>query len=563
MNRILRRSSLAAVIMLSACAAASPGGAVTGPGAAFGPFLAARYADSQQDPAAASHYYSLALRADPGNQSLLDESFIAALIAGSAQAPVLAHQVSGNALAVMLIGNQDAAAGRYAAAAQQYALLPKDDLSGLLSPLLIAWCQSGAGNPGAALASLIPLASTSAFGAVYILNAALIADQSHDMKDAAQLYSAADAGDQSPNLRLAQILASWKARQGNVQAGRDELNAMAATHPSLALALPNLEAQISQPVLSNATDGLAEAYLSVAGSLDQPAQTLLRVTFLRFALDLRPDLAAARLLLSNIESSGDPNAPNAAVPAAQLAQALAILQPIPATDPLYAPAVLQEADLMAALGQTSQAVALLDQLAAASPGSIDPLQEAGDILRDNGQFAQAVPYYDRAIAALPSPAPAAAWSLYYDRGISRDQTGNWAAAEPDIRTALTLSPNQPYVLNYLGYTWALRGENMTQAQAMLTQAAGLDPNEGAIIDSLGFIDLRQGNTGAALKLLTQAVEMDPDDAEINAHLADAFYAAGQKLQADYQWHRALGLNPDQKLQAEIEGKLKQFSAPPA
>jgi Flp pilus assembly protein TadD len=382
------------------------------------------------------------------------------------------------------------------------------------------------------------------------------------MKDAAALYSAADAGDQSPNLRLAQILASWKARQGNIQAGREELTAMAAAHPSLSLALPNLQSQIAEPVLSNATDGLAEAYLSVAGSLDQPAQTLLRVTFLRFALDLRPNLAAARLLLSNIESSGDPNNPNATVPANQLQQALAILMPIPATDPLYAPAALQEADLMAALGQTAQAVTLLDQLAAANPGSIDPLQEAGDILRDNGQFAQAVLYYDRAIAALPSPAPAAAWSLYYDRGISKDRTGDWAAAEPDIQQALALSPNQPYVLNYLGYTWALRGENMAQAHAMLTQAVGLDPNEGAIIDSLGFVDLRQGDTGAAVKLLTEAVEMDPDDAEINAHLADAFYAAGEKLQADYQWHRALALNPDPKLQAEIQGKLKQFLAPP-
>jgi Tfp pilus assembly protein PilF len=97
---------------------------------------------------------------------------------------------------------------------------------------------------------------------------------------------------------------------------------------------------------------------------------------------------------------------------------------------------------------------------------------------------------------------------------------------------------------------------------MLQEAVGLDPNEGAIIDSLGFVNLKQGDTQAAVKLLTQAVEMDPDDAEVNAHLGDAFYAAGLKLQADYQWQRALSLKPDAKLQAEIEGKLKQV-APPA
>ncbi len=92
---------------------------------------------------------------------------------------------------------------------------------------------------------------------------------------------------------------------------------------------------------------------------------------------------------------------------------------------------------------------------------------------------------------------------------------------------------------------------------MLQEAAGLDPNDGAVIDSLGYVSLRQGHTADALNLLTQAVELDPDDAEVNAHLGDAFYAAGMKLQADYQWQRALSLKPDEKLQAEITGRLKQ------
>jgi Flp pilus assembly protein TadD len=96
---------------------------------------------------------------------------------------------------------------------------------------------------------------------------------------------------------------------------------------------------------------------------------------------------------------------------------------------------------------------------------------------------------------------------------------------------------------------------------MLQQAVGLDPNEGAIVDSLGYVNLKEGDTSEALKLLTQAVEMDPDDAEVNAHLGDAFFAAGLRLQADYQWQRALALKPDAKLQAEITSKLKQVQPP--
>jgi tetratricopeptide (TPR) repeat protein len=407
---------------------------------------------------------------------------------------------------------------------------------------------------------LVPAANNSPVGAVYILNAALIADNANDMKDAVQLYAAADNGGQAPNLRLAQIMASWKARQGQMDAAQAELQQMAATHPSLGLALPAMQAQIAKPVIVTPADGLAEAYLAVAGSLDQPAQVLLRTTFLRFALTLRPDLSAARLLLANVQSGGE-QAPDAPVQPIQMQQALATLQPIPADDPLYGPAVLQQANLMAALGQPAQAVALLNKLIGSGAGNIDALQEAGDILRGNGQFSDSIGYYDRAIAALPQPVPPAAWALYYDRGISRDQGGDWRSAEADLQAALALSPNQPYVLNYLGYTWALRGQNMAQANSMLQQAVGLDPNEGAIIDSLGYVNLRQGNTAEALKLLTQAVELDPDDAEVNAHLGDAFWAAGLHLQAGYQWQRALGLQPDAKLQAEIEGKLKQVQPP--
>jgi tetratricopeptide (TPR) repeat protein len=410
------------------------------------------------------------------------------------------------------------------------------------------------------LSGIIPLVGNSPFGGIYVLNAALIADNANDMKDATQLYTAAEGIAQAPNLRLAQILASWQARQGQMAAAQSTLEQMAASHPSLGIALPALEANIAKPVINSPTDGLAEAYLALAGSLDQPSQALLRVTFLRFALTLRPNLSAARLLLADVQSGAEAP-PNTPISQGQIRQALETLRPIAKSDPLYGPAALQEANLMAALGQPNQAVALLDQLIAVIPGNIDPIEEAGDILRDSGQFQNSIAYYNHAIAALPQPVPEAAWALYYDRGISKDQAGDWQAAEPDLRMALELSPDQPYVLNYLGYTWALRGENMAQAQSMLQQAVGLDPNEGAIIDSLGYVNLRQGKTATALKLLTQAVELDPDDAEVNAHLGDAFWAAGLRLQAGFQWQRALSLQPDPKLQAEIEGKLKQIQPP--
>jgi tetratricopeptide (TPR) repeat protein len=558
MNHVCRGTSVV-TILLSACAAA-PGSAPAGAGAAYGPFLAARYADAQQDPAAAIHYYDQALVDDPNNQALISEDFIAAVISGNAQAPRLAREVPGNAIATMLLGNQAAIDGDYGQAARDYGQLPRDDLTALLSPLLVAWATAGAGNPAAALNGLMPhIATDSPFAGIYVLNAALIADEAGDAKNAAQFYQAAAQATPSPNLRLAQILASWKARSGDMQGARAELEMMVANHPSLQSALPALNTDIGKPVINSPADGIAEAYLAVAGSLNDPSQAVLRMTFLRFALSLRPDLAAARLLLADI-ITGDGNAGQTAGPSPlQMQQALAVLQKVPASDPLYSPAALEEASLMGSLGQNDGAIALLNQVIAQNPGAIGPLQEAGDVLRNENQYQAAIPYYAKAIAALPNPPPAGAWVQYYDRGISIDQGGDWNKAEPDLQEALNLSPNQPFVLNYIGYTWALRGENLPKAREMLRQAVSLAPNEGAIIDSLGYVNLKSGDIGKAMQLLIKAVEMDPDDAEVNAHLGDAFFAAGEKLQAGYQWQRALALKPDAKLQVQIQDELKQVT----
>ena len=133
-----------------------------------------------------------------------------------------------------------------------------------------------------------------------------------------------------------------------------------------------------KPVINTPAQGMAEAYLTLAGALDQPSQRFLRVTFLRFALQLRPDLTAARLLLANTQAGGEDA--DAAPSPRQMQNALATLQPIAGRDPLYGPAALQQANLLAALGRPQAAVALLDGLIAVTPEDLDLLADAGDVL---------------------------------------------------------------------------------------------------------------------------------------------------------------------------------------
>jgi tetratricopeptide (TPR) repeat protein len=548
-----RRAAVAVSIVLSACAAAPPGGAATSTGNAYGAFLAARYADAQSNPAVATQYYLAALRADPKNQDLVNEGFVAAILAGSPSAVTLAGQVPHNALAVMLRGNVAAVQGHYAQAQAQFAKLPADDLAGLVKPLLVAWAQTGGGNAQAALAGLTPNFSNQLFGPIYVLNAAVIADVSNDMADASQYYAA--LGGNQPNFRLAQILASWEARQGQMAAAQAVIAKLAAAHPDLAIALPAMQADVKARIIATPTDGMAEAYLTLAGALDQPSQALLRTAFLRFALQLRPDLSAARLLLADQQASTVPG--QSAPSAIQVSAALATLQPVPPSDVLFGPVALQRANLLAGANRVPEAMALMNEVIQQNPDNPYPLELAGDILRGNSQYADAAGYYGRALAATPKPLPASAWTLLFDRAICADQQGNWKAAEPDLLAALALAPNQPYILNYLAYSWAVRGEKLDQAAAMLQQATGLDPNDGAVIDSLGYVKLRQNQTGQAMDLLVKAVELSPTDPEVNAHLGDAFHQAGMNLQASYQWQRALALGPDDKLKAQLEQKIKQ------
>ncbi len=552
MHGVSRALAAVACVLVSACAA-GPGSAAL-PAEPYGAYLAARYADAAQDPAAAARYYAIALAADPSNQALVDQGFVSAMLAGSPAAVDLAGQVQGNALAVMLRGNQAVLDGDYAQGAQDFGELPQDDLAGLIKPLLLAWVAQGGGDEPAALAGLAQKFNSPGFGAIYVLNAALIADASGDTKNAAKLYTAVSA--QAPNLRLAEILASWDSRTGNAQGAQAEWAALAAAHPDLALAVPRLQAQQQTQVTNTAAQGLAEAYLTLAGSLNQPDQNLLKVSFLRFALTLRPDLTPARMLLATV-LAGDALPQGAPPPRpAALQAALDGLQAVGPDDALYVPVMLQEASLLDTMRRLDDEVVVLNRLVVMLPANPDVLAAAGDALRNDNQCQAAIPDYSKAIAGLGAAVPQGAWTLYFDRGICEDEVGDEAAATPDLMQARAMAPNQPYVLNYIAYNWAEKGENLAQAQQMLQQAVGLDPNDGAVIDSLGYVELRRHKTKAAMALLIQAVQLDPEDAEVNAHLGDAFAQAGQPVQAVYQWSRALGMQPDATLQARLQAEIK-------
>jgi Flp pilus assembly protein TadD len=206
------------------------------------------------------------------------------------------------------------------------------------------------------------------------------------------------------------------------------------------------------------------------------------------------------------------------------------------------------------LDRTEEAVRLLETMTAQAPKRADAPIALGDLLRGKERYAEAEAAYSQAIAQLPE-LDRRSWRLLYARGIAYERTGRWPQAEADLLRALELEPDQPFVLNYLGYSWVDQHLNLERAKAMLHRAVELRPEDGFIVDSLGWAYYRLGEHEKAVTYLERAVELEPGDPVINDHLGDAYWRVGRTREARFQWQRALIFEPEADLVPTIQEKL--------
>ena len=553
LGRTFSHTTLLVLSLLSACAASdfgvddSPGRSSSKPTGAFGAYLAGRFAAQRFDLEVAADKLDIAAR-DSGMREIQTQAFIAAVMAGRPEANRYAATLPDNPVAQLLLADEDAKAGRWDNAEARYAGLPQQGVTQILRPMLVAWAQQGAGRTSAAVGTLQPLFDTGRLRGVMALHAAMILDLGGQSSDATRLYRLAQVEYGTLNLRLGIVLASWQARQGFVSEAQRLVQELTAVNGDLAMARTALEADVGNRAVRTARDGIAEAYLALAATLrlqssDDTAQILLQL-----ALTMRPDFTAARLLLADIQDA-----------ARRGRAALETLRPVSPTDPLIAVVRLRQANIEDALGQTDDARQLLQEMAREYPDRPEPLAQLGDVERRKGRFAEAVATYDQAVARIGTPSRVN-WALFYQRGVAHERAGQWAAAESDFLYALRLAPDQPNVLNYLGYAWTEQNHNLDQARQMIQRAVEQRPNEGSFVDSLGWVQLRQGDTTGAVRSLEKAVSLQPEDAVINGHLGDALAAAGRWREAEFQWRRALTLKPDPDDAERINGRLAALPA---
>ena len=553
-------AALLTVLLAASCVADGPDG--TKPAAMKGPvspgasqagnYLAGRHAQAQGDLSAAADFIGAALKQAPDTPNLLRRTFVLMAMDGRMEeATVLARRVVAvndkAPIAELMVVVDDIRAGRFADAEKRLAGLSNNGFNVVMRPLLSAWARVGLGTPETALEALKPLAEKDQSRALHDLHAALINETAGDAEAAEKRYLSVTDGQNGSSLRVVQLLGALYERAGKADKATEIYRNYLDDQPQTRLlepALARIEAGTAPALaVASAAEGAAEGLFGVASSLRQQNARESALLFGHMGLYLKPDFPVMQILIGQILESQD-----------RLESANKVYASIDPASPFSWSARLRIASNLNRLDRAGEAVERLRAMAREHPDQAEALINLGDILRGHERYSEAVDAYDQAVTRIAT-LERRHWSLLYARGIVLERSKQWPRAEADFLRALEFEPEQPYVLNYLGYSWVDKGHNLDKAHAMIKKAVTLRPRDGYIVDSLGWVLYRSGQYGEAVRELERAVELRPGDPIINDHLGDAYWMVGRRQEARFQWRRALGFDPEPDVKATIESKL--------
>ncbi|MCP1198254.1 tetratricopeptide repeat protein [Notoacmeibacter sp. MSK16QG-6] len=433
----------------------------------------------------------------------------------------------------------------------------QDDLQRLTNGVMAAWAKAGNGDVKGAMADLKALDSQPWYAPFTALQSAFMADL-YNLPEADGLYRSllddeeASAG--APDLWVQGVAAyaSWLIRDGRADFARSVLSSGEAVAPQF-IEFGELRDKLKsgkrpERFVKSAREGAAIYLYDLGLVLNRPGSEALTRIYLQMARALTPQNGTILVQIGLAEERlGFP------------LRALEYYKDVPEKSPLRRVADLQSGLALAdAEDYDAAEKSLRDAI------KRDPLEERaylalGDIFARNEQFSEAAELYEEAVEALETGGSKPDWNFYYRRGMAYERLKQWEKAEPDFRRALSLEPNRPEVLNYLGYSLVDRNEKLDEGLDLIRKAVDARPDAGFIVDSLGWAFYRLGRYDEAVRELERAIALMPEDPTVNDHLGDAYWQVGRKLEAEYQWNAALAAvkamkKPDAKLMAAIMSK---------
>jgi tetratricopeptide (TPR) repeat protein len=517
-----------------------------------GSYLAARHASVERDAGAAAAFYLAALRSDPRNSELLDRAFISAVAEGDVDEAVkLADRViesdKSNRIARLVLGIRALKQKQYAAAQKNINQSVRGPITDLVATLLSGWAAYGAGDTKTAVASIDKLAGPEWYPIFKDLHTGMILELAGKQKEAGERLERAYKLDDGA-LRLVDEYARWTSRNKDAASAQAIYKAFEAKVPRNPLVTEGLrETEAGKklpPLVDSAQAGAAEALYGIGASLVRRGGEDLALVYLQLALYLQPNHALALLSLGDLYES---------VKKPELA--IKVYERVPASSALKRNAQIQLANNLDAVDRSDEAIKILKPMVAIEQKDLDAIEALGNIERGRKKFGDCANTYSQGIDAL-RPGEKNNWVWYYFRGICNERSKQWPKAEADLQKALELQPDQPHVLNYLGYSWIDQGTKLDQGMSMIRRAVDQRPDDGYIVDSLGWAYYRIGNYDEAVKNLERAIDLKPEDPTINDHLGDAYWRIGRKLEARFQWSHARDLKPESDDLPKIEAKIK-------
>jgi len=517
-----------------------------------GSYLAGRFAEQRSDHRTAAILFDRVLEENPDDSELLQRTFLAHLRAGLYERALdLAVRTDNQSpqgyFADLLLAEQAILAGDWKASLERLDLASGSGLGRYATPMLKAWSLAGRGDTDAAIKAIAALSDQGGFARLRSLHEGLIYARAARYADAEEALVSQDPDLLLAPVRVVRALARVYALQDRTADAQALIDSYILRNPGAEALRDDLisamngedDERLFGPVAAVA-DGF---YHLASGVREQSAEAALIFGRLTLYLDKTFDLPI--LLIGDLlEASARHN------------EAIEVLRDIMEASPYHWDAQLRIADNLGEIGRSDEAIELLEEMAKERPDSTDPLVKIGYLYRADEAWLDEIDVYNRAIARVVEQEQRH-WLLFYNRGIAFERSKQWPKAEADFLRALELKPDDPFALNYLGYSWVEMGLNISAAKEMIRKAVSQRQNDGYIVDSLGWVLYRTGDFEEAVQQLERAVLLRPQDPVINDHLGDAYWRVGRQYEARFQWSRALHLEPEEDLIETIEHKLEK------
>jgi len=515
-----------------------------------GNFLAGEHARAISDHSATADFLSAVLAKNPDDQELLQTTLLALVHEGRfAEALPIAQRLDKQGVdadvVTLVLGINEFKQGNSKAAIDLINKLPKGGLNEFAKPLILCWLYLADDKLEQGRQALAPLGANESVKLLHDLTLALLNDVGGDKAGAKQSYAGLTTKPEGLSFRTVELALNYFLRQGDAPAAEKLLQDFDNAYPDNALVgllRPQLKKK-AHPLIANERDGLAESFYSIAAGLNTEGAEQPAMLFTQLALDLKGDLPAAQLMRGDLLMAGE-----------RYDDAVEAYRRVDKASAYSWNARQKMAEALDKLNRGDEAVKILQDMTDERTDVADAALALGNLLRSKERFAEAAVAYNKMIERIGEIKPHH-WTLFYYRGIAEERSNQWNLAEADFKKALELDADQPYVLNYLAYTWVTRKENLDQALQMLAKAVEQRPEDGYIVDSLGWAYYMVGNYDKAVEILEHAVEFEPTDSEINEHLGDAYWKTGRHEEAKFQWRRALSFEPKQERVAPLQSKL--------